>query len=220
MGRPTLETDWGCAAMPSKRYGFHLLRRLRSARSRRGERLGEAGATAVEAALILPVLFVLTFGIIEVALLVRDYAATAQVVRAGVRIAAVLPRDTTMVDATLKAVERESSALPKSAYRELWIYDANPAGYPGADGNRGFNAADCKAANNCAIYRWDATAGKFTKSAGGFDSQLVNACPGEADSVGIYLLAEHKWITGMFAKTTPVSDRVTMRFEPIGFCKS
>lgn len=168
------------------------------------------GSVAVEFALIAPLLIALLFGVIEFALLLRDHLATASLVRAGVRTASALPRQAVMVDTTVQAMERAGSALPRNAYSELWIYRATPAGTP-QSGN--FSSCD----RDCVRYAWDDT-GRFSRSGGTtWDPNTINACPGDpnADSVGVYLKATHRWLTGMFSDVTEVADHAVMRFEPL-----
>src|SRR3954453_23719727 len=66
-----------------------MLSALRPRSRRRGR--GQRGAVAVEAALVTPVLIILVFGIIEFALIMRDYVAVSSAVRVGARIASANP---------------------------------------------------------------------------------------------------------------------------------
>ncbi|MDZ7577466.1 MAG: TadE/TadG family type IV pilus assembly protein [Candidatus Nanopelagicales bacterium] len=171
---------------------------------------GDRGGVAVEFALIAPILIALLFGVIEFSLLLRDHVATTSLVRAGARTASSMPRSSDMVASTVAAMERAGSALPKNAYEELWIYRARADGAP-QDGS--FETCDTE----CVRYTWDDD-GQFRRSTGSdWDPETVNACPGdpEADSVGVYLRAEHKWLTGMFTDSTMVADHSVMRFEPV-----
>jgi Flp pilus assembly protein TadG len=53
---------------------------------RRGR--GDGGATAVEFAIVVPVLFLLVIGMLEFAFVMRDYLAVSSSTRVGARIAA------------------------------------------------------------------------------------------------------------------------------------
>jgi Flp pilus assembly protein TadG len=175
--------------------------------------LGERGAVAVEAAIIFPLLVVLTFGIIEFSLLMRDVTATASVVRAGARTASALPRQTTMLTATVDSMKKAGSAMPQDSYDELWIYKANATGFPGA--YTSMTGATCS--TSCVKYRWNDAANTFVAVGGSWDMMSINACPGDAaaESVGVYLKADHKWLTGLFFDQTSISDRAVLKFEPI-----
>lgn len=170
----------------------------------------DRGGVAVEFALIAPILIMLLFGVIEFSLLLRDHVATTSLVRAGSRTASAMPRSAKMVTATVEAMERAGSALPKNAYEELWIYRARADGTPQSGS---FGTCD----SDCVRYTWDED-GEFRKTADSdWDPETINACPGDpdADSVGVYLMARHQWLTGLFTDSTQVSDHAVMRFEPV-----
>lgn len=183
----------------------------------RGKGLSDRGAVAVEAALIFPVLIVLTFGIIEFSLLMRDHTATTSLVRAGARTASALPRGqglpagVSMFDVTVDAMERAGSAMPKDYYEELWIYKANEHGLPGTADK--MENAVCK--DNCVKYKWNDD-DQFQRVAGNeWLESAMHACPGDSDAVGVYLKVEHEWLTGLFFDKTIVQDNAVMNFEPI-----
>lgn len=192
--------------------------RRRTATSALGRRLGrgplgERGAVAVEAAIIFPLLITLTFGIIEFALLMRDHTATTSLVRAGARTASALPRDPDLIPATVVAMEKAGSALPKDSYEELWIYQANEDGYPGAADS--WDTAVCD--TNCVKYAWNDARDEFKAVAGSWPSSNIIACAGadDAQAVGVYLKAKHNWITGLFFDETYVADQAVLSFEPL-----
>lgn len=178
-------------------------------------RLGERGSVAVEAALIFPVLIILAMGIAEFTLLLRDYVATSSLVRAGARTASALPRDAQFLTATTLAVAQSGSSLPKGSLQELWVYDANSDGFPGNSGNRDFEEKDCS--TGCVRYKWNSAAQTFSLVGGSWPSTKVNACLGDpqASSVGVYVKAQHSWLTKIFFDTTTIQDRSVMNFEPI-----
>lgn len=175
---------------------------------------GDRGAAAVEAALLFPVLILLTFGIIEMALLMKDHVAVTSLVRAGARTASAEPRSASMIDDTVLAMEKAGSALPKDSYEELWIYRATNAGYP--VGNSSSNPfASC--GTDCVKYAWNDARDTFGKVSGSWDPASINACAGDpaAMSVGVYLKASHQFVTRMFLNNVHVSDFAVLKFEPV-----
>lgn len=175
---------------------------------------GDRGAVAVEAALIFPLLVLLVFGIIEMALLMRDYVALSSLVRAGARTASAEPRSASMIDDTVLAMERAGSALPKDAYEELWIYRATAAGYP--VGNSSANPfGTC--GTDCVKYAWNDTRDTFGRVSGTWDPNSINACAGDpnAMAVGVYLKASHQFVTHMFLNDIHMSDYAVLKFEPV-----
>ena len=82
---------------------------MRRRRNRR--RAGECGSATVEFALVMPLVFVVTLGLVEVGLLARDRALVDAAARAGARAAAVQPDDA----AARSAAASAAPALDPSA---------------------------------------------------------------------------------------------------------
>jgi hypothetical protein len=45
----------------------------------------------------------------------------------------------------------------------------------------------------------------------------VNACPGDAGmtNVGVFIKANHRFVSGLFGNTVDITDHAVLRFEPI-----
>ena len=177
-------------------------------------RLGrnDRGSVAVEAGFIFPVLVLILFGVVEFSMLLRDHVALTAATRSGVRTASALPREMTAGSAAALAVDRAGTAMPMSIVEELWIYKANTAGYPGANGVTSF--ATCPT-NSCNTYAFDSGTRSFVQTSGSWDYRRVDACVGTSDSVGIYVRARHSMVTGLFGVGMDIGDHAVMRFEPI-----
>src|SRR4051812_18485211 len=113
-------------------------------------RTGARGAVAMEAALVTPIVLIMIFGIIEVALLLRDDVALTSAVRTGGRtasanagagpggvneggdcVAPCSPANAPMfAQLAANAIQQAGTALPKDSIKELWVYKANNKGYP------------------------------------------------------------------------------------------
>ena len=79
----------------------------------------ERGSAAVEFALVMPLVFVVTLGLVQVGLLVRDRSLVEAAARAGARAAAVQPDDAAARDAAVSAaVGIDGSALAVAVTRE------------------------------------------------------------------------------------------------------
>lgn len=191
----------------------------------------ERGAVAVEAALVIPILMLLVFGIIEMSLLLRDSLAVTSSVRAGGRVASALagagpagtneggdctapctPANAPMLaQMAANAVQTSGSALPEDSVQELWVFRANPQGFPGAAGS---TAWTCTV--NCVRFRWVPARDQFRYLSGNWASAGINACVNSSpDSVGIYLRARHDFITGLFGAGLDISDSAVFTFEPL-----
>ena len=66
-------------------------------------RRDERGSAAVEFALVMPLVFVVTLGLVEIGLLARDRALVDAAARAGARAAALQPEDAAARDAAVGA---------------------------------------------------------------------------------------------------------------------
>lgn len=192
----------------------------------------ERGAVVVEAALVTPLLMLLIFGIIEMALLMKDDVAVTSAVRNGGRIASAnagagpggvaaddgsctspcSPANAPMfAQLAANAIQTAGSALPKDSIQELWVYKANNKGFPGSDGS---TAMTC--GTNCVKYKWVKASDQFKYFSGTWQSSSVNACANNnPDSVGVYLKVNHSWLTGFFGKTIAIDDHAVFTFEPL-----
>jgi Flp pilus assembly protein TadG len=164
----------------------------------------------VEAAIILPVVCLIVFGIIEWGLAFKDALTVSSATRAGVRTASAMPRQSNMASQTTSAMEKAVSALPNGSIQQMWIYKANPTnGFP--DGGSSFTSCTV-----CFVYNWDTATQKFV-SAGSqtWPSTTQNACAGTVDSVGVYLKVNHALITGFFGNNVVLKDHTVMNLEPV-----
>jgi hypothetical protein len=110
------------------------------------------------------------------------------------------------------AIQRAGSALPKDSIKELWIYKANNKGYPGAT-----NATVMVCGTDCVKYKWVASKDQFRYVSGTWTSSTVNACANSSslDAVGIYMKAEHDFLTGFFTDKVDIEDHAVFAFEPL-----
>jgi hypothetical protein len=117
------------------------------------------------------------------------------------------------------AIQKAGSALPRDSVKYILIYKANDLGYPGAASNTSL-PTDCTGTPNCVRFTWRPALGKFRYAGGTWDSRSINACfPGTSskplDSVGVAMVAEHKFLTGLFGGSITLSDRASLNFEPL-----
>lgn len=202
---------------------------------RRDRRRGESGAVAVEAALVVPVLLILVFGMIEFAFVMRDYAGVSSLVRSGARTAATgadhgratcvtatgvpcAPGTTpALAQEAADTIQRSGSATNPDQIEYILIYKSNDKGYPGVDG---LTAMPTECPANCVKFTWRAANDQFKYASGMWDSQTISACfPGTPsaamDRVGIFIKAKHPMMTGLFGASISISDRAVMNFEPL-----
>lgn len=215
----------------------------------RGAGPRERGAAAVETAIVLPLILVLTFAIIDFSILLRDYVGITNIVRDASRTASTLPRFGTVPghagtdgessfarEATL-VLETTGTAIPTASIDEMWVYIANARGFPlssgtpinnwDLDSNESFSTCPPE---TCVRYGWrddpdPAIPGSFQFISGTLDPLGINACPGDdnAMAVGVYMQINHSAPVGLFGTSGPLSDRAVTKFEPLrrgeGSCK-
>ena len=205
-------------------------RTLRRATPRRNER----GAVAIEAAMVTGVVIAMIFGIVEMAFLMRDHVGVNSAARVGARAASTGAAAGPCVAETADAVPCPAAGVPELAQRaadaiassrtvlppeaisHVLVYKAN-----GPDGHASPpELGSCT--TTCVAYRWYPTQNRFRYAQGSWDSSQISACADPKaptylplDAVGVRLVVEHDWLTGIFGESMDLSDHSVMSFEPL-----
>jgi Flp pilus assembly pilin Flp len=198
----------------------------------------EGGAAAVEFALVLPLLAIMVFGIIEFSLALRDHTVVTSNVRTAARVAATgagAGAATCFVGANeppcasasspafaqeaADAVQRSGTAMPADYIDFMLVYKANAQGFPGVEGNTTMPTS-CAGTADCVMFTWNDSVNGFRYTGGTWISTTISACfPGTPTApqhrVGVYLQAQHPFLTGLFGDGVTLSDRAVMDFEPL-----
>ncbi len=175
---------------------------------------GERGAALVEFAIILPLILLITFGIIEYSYAFNADSTVAQAARAGGRTASALSQDDTQAEQAAGAVGAALQTLPANEPQLVWIYKVTaPDGSP-----------PDACATDCTSFTWDPVGKKFNTSApggSGWKGSSQNICTDGSggskpfDLVGVYVKIDHKFITpGLFGPGTFLTDHSVFRLEP------
>jgi hypothetical protein len=190
-----------------------VLRALKSGlRARREER----GSVIVEAAIVVPLLILLTFGAIEFGIGFRDSAAVAGSTRSGARIASAAPAQPAFADNARLSVSDSLKDLLHADPKFLVIYKANSAtGNP-----NGGSASDAyTGCTDCFRYSWNAGTktwdGPLNSDLWTVDEQKTDVCVGTLPAVGVYVKATQSFITGLFGGAKTFDHKTVMRLEPI-----
>ncbi|MBM6405947.1 pilus assembly protein [Phycicoccus sp. CSK15P-2] len=168
----------------------------------------EGGATAVEAALVTPVILGLMLAILEFGLFFKDSLSASEAVKAGVRLASAAPRQADYAQNAANRVKAASGALPRGSIQELWVYKANtnnnyPTGYS--------SFAGC---TTCVKFTWTGT--EFAPSYSNWAPTTQNACAsGPPDRIGVYLKARHDALTTAIFTSLTIQQADVLRFEPV-----
>lgn len=165
------------------------------------------GAAAIEAALVIPLLIVIIFGVIEFSMILRNNAVLAGASRAGARVASAEPRMATFTTDAANAVLQTGVAMPVGDIEEIWIYRAGADGKP--IGQSGFTSC----ASDCVRFTINGSSAQF--AGGTYPANSVNACPGQMHNVGVFIKAKHTFVTQLFGANMTLTDHASTKFEPI-----
>ncbi len=222
----------------------------------------------VEAAIVLPVLFSLIFGILEIGSALKSYSGAANAVRAGGRMASVAGNDALADQTTMARIAREAAGIGGGEIEYIVIWHAAatgenpsvacrpaPVSSPNT-GSVGVPDGGTDALNACNIYhRPSAAGGAFDMAQGdlGNPPDYYFGCTGPSDPdashkvdcnwparnrkttivprgtpppvgttgkpdyIGIYIRAEHNYITGILGDTLTITDSGVNLIEPQGY---
>ncbi len=170
----------------------------------------------VEAAIVMPLLMLLVFGIIEWGLAFLTATSTNSAARSGARTASALTLNTTYADQARLAVESNlSGALPFATPLEMWVYEVpytNPAGSPVP--LRADELDMRRQLHQVHVGRHQ----HFVFTSGHAGPQRRWWCaasrPDQFDSVGIYLKVRHNFVTNFFGASKDIAEHTIMRLEP------
>ncbi len=174
---------------------------------------GDRGAALVEAAIVLPFIALMVFGIVELGFLFRSGSVAVSATRSGARLMSAnygsalnATQQSTVLANVKAAVESElQSKATVDTPVEMWIYKAASDGTP-------TGGANC--ASDCVKYAtWNSGSATFTTSSGSIAS--VVACGTSKDRVGVYLKMNHAPLgfTG-FLGTLTITEKAVMVIEP------
>jgi Flp pilus assembly protein TadG len=189
-------------------------RRLGRSRRERGER----GAVLVEAVIVIPILMMITLGIIEYGSAYQQDAAVAAASRAGARVASAYSKhdfgvSTAAADGgilTASAVAAALQSVGSATPQKVWIYKV------GAAGSGPPNFTGC---TYCVGYAWNTTTKAFntTELPGSQSWPLTKqyTCVSPApDQIAVWVQMTHTAVTHMFGGAKSLTGQTTMRLEP------
>jgi len=175
---------------------------------------GERGAALIETAILIPIVILITFGLIEFSSAYQSSAVAAGTVRSAARTASAEAMLSGYATDAAAAAATALKSVPANEPIEMWIYRANNKGYPGADNLETFSTCSTK----CISYQWVPATRSFDTASpggGGWVNTSQKACsPSDWDSVGVYVKLRHKYLTRLFGATIDLTDHAVFRLEP------
>ena len=200
---------WKVAVPVLHRLLDEARQRMRSSRS--GPTPDERGAALVEFVLLLPILLLITFGLIEYSSAYQSSSAASAAARTAARTASAEAMLTTFATDAATAAATSLRTLPATEPIEMWVYRANSQGLPESGG-----FASCAA--HCIKYTWNSQTRVFntgSPSGDGWPANTQNACnQANWDTVGVYVKLDHKFLTKLFVPSMTLTDYALFRLEP------
>lgn len=164
----------------------------------------------VEAAIILTLIVLLTFGIIEYGMVFANSSTSASSSRAGARLASInyasAADKSDAVESYGEAVVADLDALSSATPVRMWLYRASSTGYP--VGSTKFESCS----TDCWQLTWNSSQAEWNDPTGGWANP--DACGDTIDNVGVYVEVEHRYVTGLFGTTITIREHTVMRLEP------
>ena len=160
----------------------------------------ERGAVMVEAAMIVPLVLVLVFGMIDFGLLLGKSHNATQATRAGARETARLSRQPGYQTIVRDAVVQSLGSFEASATK-IAIYRVDPSSTDGLPvGASSRNDLWIKCTVDCWRYEWNGSTWALMPGGDPWDDDEQHACPpgvgtGIADEAGIYVEGKHDYVT-------------------------
>ena len=188
--------------MTSKSVGSFSVRR-RSNRAVRRER----GATIVEAAIVLPLLFLVLFALVEFGMAFKNTLSIGHGAREAARAGATFGNDAHANILVLREIAEVLNPVGIADGLRVWIYDPEPGGlsddYVFQDGY----------ASGCDWFPCPDPDNSLYAAPTWLPSTRDVAVP-DTDLLGVRITFTHRWITRLFATTSDFSKEVEFRIEP------
>jgi Flp pilus assembly protein TadG len=203
---------------------FHRLSRRAKAGSR--------GSTLIESVIVLPLFFLLVFGMLEFGFAFKDYLSLANGTRDGARTASTAGNQANADYLTLQAIQDATDAMNASAIQRIVIFHAAgpestvPAGCAAGTATSGTGSPSFTGA--CNVY----TSSSFNLTEAQFDCGGSGTAPdqfwcptdrkvatsgsfGPPDYIGVWMRVRYDYITGLFpGGGMTFEDTTIIRIEP------
>ena len=171
----------------------------------------QRGAALVEAAIVLPLILILTAGIVEYGVAFHESAAVASASRAGARTASAMPKNDQLAFGAADSASSQLQGAGSDDPVAVWIFRVQ-AGTTGPIGVFG-------GCTDCVGYPWNAATHRFDTALAlpGSSPWLTaseDACAGESDQVGVAVMLDHQYLFGVFGRSKRLTHTTVMRLEP------
>ena len=180
----------------------------------RGRRDGERGAVLVETAILIPIIIMITFGLIEFSMVYQSSSTGAAAARAAARTASAEAKLPNYATDAAAAAATALKTIGSDEPVEMWVYKATTSAIPDRTATRVSACAPRTASSTPGIPRVK----KFDTASpggGGWPYTSQQACDVSSwDSVGVYVKLSHKYLTNLFGASITLTDHAVFRLEP------
>ncbi len=175
----------------------------------------------VEAALVLPLVLMIVFGLVEFGLLFKDELTVSSAAGAGAREGAALSKVAEYQDEVVDQVQDRLAATSPQDGDKLVIYKVDPDsdnGLPAFAGSQGEIFSGCLAGadNPCYAYQWQSGSFELVPGSPDWTASEQSTCRDEVlDEIGVFLEITHDFFIPMFGGSDRlVTERNTFQLEP------
>lgn len=164
----------------------------------------------------------IAIGIMEFGLLYTSFSTTTASSRSGARLAATAysqagtstTEQRNALDAIAAASAADLKVLNNAVPVGMTIYRVDPASRTGAPAG-GFPGTELTGGctSRCIRFRWDDASQEMRYVSGSWTDAVV--CGFSVDSIGVFVEASHRSITGLLGSNRRVTGHTTMRLEPL-----
>ncbi len=192
---------------------------------RRGRGRGDRGTTLIEAAIVTPVFLALIFGVFEYGFVFRNYLTVANATRDAARTATTFGSNDYTDFEILQRIADNGVAMPSEDIERIVIWHAT-----GPDDTVPSSCLSSAQSGLCNVYepadltlaedqfgcRTDRDLDRYWCPSDREDSAAA-ANGGPPDFVGVQIVYNYSYMTGLFGDQITISEGTVMRIEPGAF---
>jgi Flp pilus assembly protein TadG len=203
--------------------GYASVNRATRGGTQVNKRRDERGAAMVEFAIILPLVLLLTFGLIDFGFAFADAAGIKSATRSGARIGSALSKQPGQLQSIVAAVNAGLANSTRAQATEIVIYAAPPAGFSAPSTCAGGTTASSSSMCFGQVIPANVP-DRFTLTQGDADAwdnalHFQDACPAVGNTISAWRLsvtvkATYPFLTNMMGPNIHLHETVVIDLEP------
>ena len=180
-------------------------------------RRSERGAALVEAAIVLPLVLLLTFGALEFGFALSDASGLRSSVRSGARIGAALSRQPTQLPSIVDAVNEGLKSISFANVTDLLVYTGDKNSVTQQVTDCTIVSFSCVDLNPSSRNHFDLTSAAAATLAANWQTNVVSsedACVGTAWKLGVTVVADYPGVTKLASAPHKFTATMLIDLEP------